>query len=175
MSRVSVVAYDERWPHAFAVSSEEVSAALRSNLIEIHHIGSTSIPGIYAKPIIDMLAVVRDLTAIDQRTDRMESLGYEAMGEFGIPGRRYFRRNASNGQRTEHVHAFVVGSVDVLRHLAFRDYLRAFPKIADRYSDLKRRLAAANTNDIDAYIHGKNGFIKEVEASALAWREGHSG
>src|SRR5581483_9409001 len=106
MRQVTVVPYDPRWPAAFERAAREVREALGESLLAIHHIGSTSIPGIHAKPIIDMLAVASDLSRVDQCAERMRGIGYEAMGEFGIGGRRYFRRDNPAGVRTEQVHAF---------------------------------------------------------------------
>jgi GrpB-like predicted nucleotidyltransferase (UPF0157 family) len=140
-----------------------------SNLMEIHHIGSTAIPGIHAKPIIDMLAVASDLATVDAGTAQMESLGYEVMGEFGIAGRRYFRRDNTAGERTHQVHTFQRGSPHIQRHLAFRDFLRAHMAIADQYAELKQRLAGAHPTDMEAYMDGKDGFVKEMEARALSW------
>jgi GrpB-like predicted nucleotidyltransferase (UPF0157 family) len=99
----------------------------------------------------------------------MRAIGYEAMGEFGIPGRRYFRRDSAAGVRTHQIHAFAAGSTHIRRHLAFRDYLRAHPAIAEAYSHLKQKLAVAHPDDIYAYMDGKDPFIKEVEQKALAW------
>jgi GrpB-like predicted nucleotidyltransferase (UPF0157 family) len=152
-----------------------VTEALGESLVVIHHIGSTAIPGIHAKPVIDMLAVASDLAAVDERAERMRRIGYEAMGEFGIDGRRYFRRDDVAGVRTEQVHAYAAGSPHTRRHLAFRDFLLANAGIAKEYSQLKQRLAAAHLFDIEAYMDGKDGFIRETEAKALAWvsrREG---
>ena len=167
--RIAVVPYDPTWPREFGRSSGEVVTALGANLLAIHHIGSTSIPGIHAKPVIDMLAVVANLGAVDQRTAAMEELGYEAMGEFGIEGRRYFRRDNSTGHRTHQIHAFAEGSPHVRRHLAFRDFMRAHPTLAGQYGELKRRLAEAHPHDMEAYMDGKDGFIKEMESRALEW------
>ena len=169
--RVVVVPYDPLWPEAFEQARDEAVLALGSNLLAIHHIGSTSIPGIHAKPVIDMLAVVADLAAVDERNPAMERLGYQPMGEFGIEGRRYFRRDDAGGRRTHQVHAFADGSPHVGRHLAFRDFLRAHPAVAGQYGTLKQALAAAHPFDIEAYMDGKDGFIKEVERRALAWQE----
>jgi GrpB-like predicted nucleotidyltransferase (UPF0157 family) len=91
------------------------------------------------------------------------------MGEFGIPGRRYFRRDDHTGLRTHNVHAFRHDSPHVARHLAFRDFMRAHPELARRYSDLKRALAEQHPHDIEAYMDGKDGFVKDIEARALAW------
>ena len=172
MRRVTVVPYGPRWPQAFAAASAEVAGALGANLLDIHHIGSTSIPGMHAKPVIDMLAVVADMAAVDVRDAQMRALGYEPMGEFGIAGRRYFRRNNNAGERTHQLHAFEKGSPHVRRHLAFRDFMRAHPEPAAHYTTLKRRLADAHPTDIEAYMDGKDGFIKEMEARALAWAAG---
>ena len=138
----------------------------------LHHIGSTAIPGIYAKPIIDMLAVVTNIEIVDQSNTELERLHYHAKGEFGIPGRRYFYRNNVAGVRTHQIHSFHAGSPDVVRHLAFRDFLCGHPDLALSYSLLKQRLAAAHPDDIEAYMDGKDAFIKEIEAMALAWAAG---
>jgi GrpB-like predicted nucleotidyltransferase (UPF0157 family) len=169
MRQVTVVPYDPRWPAAFERAAREVREALGESLLAIHHIGSTSIPGIHAKPIIDMLAVASDLLRVDECAERMRGIGYEAKGEFGIGGRRYFRRDNPAGVRTEHVHAFAAESPHVRRHLAFRDFLRAHAELAQEYSHLKQRLAAAHPFDIEAYMDGKEAFIRQTEAKALEW------
>jgi len=171
MKRVIVVQHDPRWGQAFVTASREVTGAMGENLVAIHHIGSTAIPGIWAKPVIDMLAVVADIGAVDSCGAAMESLGYEVMGEFGIAGRRYFRRNDEKGVRTHQVHAFASGSHDVERHLAFRDFMRAHPDIAREYGELKRGLAERFPDDIESYMDGKDGFIKEMQARAMVWKE----
>ncbi|MGL5874852.1 MAG: GrpB family protein, partial [Xenococcaceae cyanobacterium] len=130
----------------------------------------TAIPKIYAKPIVDMLVEVNDITQVDKYNSAMEALGYEVMGEFGISGRRYFRKDNKMGVRTHHVHIFEVNSKEVERHLAFRDYMVAHPEDAQKYSELKRRLAKQYPNDINGYMDGKDGFIKEMESLALEWR-----
>jgi GrpB-like predicted nucleotidyltransferase (UPF0157 family) len=167
--RIEVVPYNSRWPDAFALASAEVAFAFGPGLAAIHHIGSTSIPGIHAKPVIDMLAVVADLAAVDTHADDFERLGYEAMGEFGIQGRRYFRRDDAAGRRTHQIHTFQAGSAHVERHIAFRDFLRAHPALADQYGDLKRKLAHAHPHDMNAYMDGKNAFIQETERRAMEW------
>ena len=171
MRQVIVVPYDPHWPAAFERAAHEVTKALGQSLLAIHHIGSTSIPGIHAKPIIDMLAVARDLPSVDACSDGMQAIGYEVMGEFGIDGRRYFRRDNAAGIRTEHVHTFAADSRHVRRHLAFRDFLRAHAGIAQEYAQLKQRLAAAHPFDIEAYMDGKDAFIREIQAKALQWGE----
>lgn len=166
---LSVVPYDPAWKQAYAAEAARISAALRDAHAEVHHIGSTAIPGIYAKPIIDILLVVPSLESLDARANAMVELGYEALGEFGIAGRRYFRKNNKNGMRTHQVHAFQRGTDGEKRHLAFRDYMNAHPQAAQQYSQLKQRLAIACAGSIQDYMDGKDSFVKHHEAAALAW------
>jgi GrpB-like predicted nucleotidyltransferase (UPF0157 family) len=173
MRKVEVFPHDPKWRHEFEKESKRIIPALGENVVMVHHIGSTAIPNIYAKPIIDMLVEVNDITQVDKRNSAMEALGYETMGEFGISGRRYFRKDNKMGVRTHHVHTFEVNSKEVERHLAFRDYMVAHPEDAQKYSELKRRLAKQYPNDINGYMDGKDGFIKEMEMLALKWRNSH--
>jgi GrpB-like predicted nucleotidyltransferase (UPF0157 family) len=136
--------------------------------IALHHIGSTAIPGILAKPIIDLLGVARSFERLDGATGRIESLGYTAMGAFGIEGRRYFRKDDAEGRRTNHLHVFESGSPHIERHLAFRDYLRRYPVKAGEYSALKAELVASGA----PYQDGKDAFVKAAEAEAINWRQG---
>ena len=171
---IRVLDYNPSWRDDFAAEAKGVDAALSGVLVRIHHIGSTAIPSTKAKPIIDILLEVTSLAAIDEKTSAMEHLGYEAMGEYGIPSRRYFRRNNSAGIRTHHIHAFEVGVPHVLRHLAFRDYMLAHPAIARDYGELKERLAAAHPSDNVAYADGKDAFVKDHQSLALSWTSGHA-
>ena len=174
MRRVEVVPHDPGWRDAFEAEAVRVSAALGENVVAVHHIGSTSIPNIYAKPVIDLLVEVGDISEVDGRSSAMESHGYEVMGEYGIPGRRYFRKDDREGVRTHHVHAFEAGSAEAERHLAFRDYMVAHPKEAQSYSELKRKLAKEHPLDIDGYMDGKDAFIKEMDRRAARWRASQS-
>ncbi|HYO63777.1 MAG TPA: GrpB family protein [Pyrinomonadaceae bacterium] len=175
MKRVEVVPHDPRWRDAFEAEAGRVAAALGENVVAVHHVGSTSIPGIHAKPVIDLLVEVGDINKVDEHGPAMESLGYEVKGEYGIPGRRYFRRDNQEGTRTHHVHAFEAGSAEAERHLAFRDYMIAHPEDARRYSELKRRLAEQHPQNMDAYMDGKDGFIKEIDRRAARWRASQTG
>jgi GrpB-like predicted nucleotidyltransferase (UPF0157 family) len=170
---VRVVPYDPDWPVAFAVEAESIRGALRDVPANVHHIGSTAIPGIFAKPIIDILLVVPSLELLDSQVPSMEALGYESLGEFGIAGRRYFRKDsATTGIRTHQVHAFESGSTGARRHLAFRDYMRSHPGAAREYSLLKQRLATEFPHSMPDYIDGKDAFVKHHESLALAWLSG---
>lgn len=173
MKKVEVVPHNPQWRDAFETEAGHIADALGENVIAIRHIGSTAIPNIYAKPVIDLLVEVRDITEVDGRSLAMESLGYEVMGEFGINGRRYFRKDNREGIRTHQIHTFETGSAQIERHLAFRDYLIAHPDEAQRYSELKRKLAEKHSQSMDEYIDGKDGFIKETDRRAARWRNSH--
>lgn len=165
---VRVIPYRPEWPLLFAQEAEKIRHTFGTALLAIHHIGSTSVEGLAAKPIIDILAVVRDVNAIDALAPAMESLGYEAMGEFGIPGRRYYRKGGEN--RTHQIHAFSMEDHwNIDRHLAVRDYLRVHPEEAQLYGDLKQHLAQQFPEDIERYCDGKDAFVKALEKRAYAW------
>lgn len=167
---IVLVPYDPQWPGAFAREAARLADALGDVPVELHHMGSTAVPGLEAKPVIDILAVVPRVEALDDRGAAFASLGYEAMGEFGIVGRRYFRKNDDTGRRTHQVHAFSAGSAEILRHLDFRDYLRAHSDVRDAYASLKRRLAAECVDDMQYYSEGKTRFIRDIERRAARWR-----
>jgi len=167
--RVVVVEHDPAWRDEFEEESQRIARVLGDRVLRLHHIGSTAIPGIFAKPVIDLLMEVENIVELDANSGAMEGLGYESMGEFGIPGRRYFRRNNAVGDRTHQVHAFESRSPEIIRHLAFRDYMIAHWSEAQAYGDLKRNLAREFPEDIQGYMKGKDPFIKEHEARALVW------
>jgi GrpB-like predicted nucleotidyltransferase (UPF0157 family) len=165
---IEVVPYDEAWPSTFVTEKQSLSDMLGECVLAIHHIGSTAVPGLPAKPIIDILLEVSDLFVFDIRSPLLAGLGYQAKGEFGIPGRRYFTKGGE--RRTHQLHAFKRSDTNVTRHLAFRDYLRTHPEIAVEYADLKRRVAASCENDIERYSAGKHDFVEAHQAAALVWR-----
>ena len=167
--RYQVVPHDSVWEQHYAREAELISGVLHGMTARLHHIGSTAIPDIAAKPIIDILIEVDDLRELDASSTAMEKLAYEVMGEFGIPGRRYFRKNDASGIRTHQIHAFEVGSSGAVRHLAFREYMIAHPEAAQAYGTLKEQLAVQHPDDFEAYMGGKDAFIKEHEAKAISW------
>lgn len=166
---IVVVAHDPMWSHKFESEAALLRETLGSAAVAIHHIGSTAVPSIFAKPVIDILVEVASLVVVDERAASLEALGYEAKGEFGIPGRRYFRKDNAAGIREHQIHAFVADSGEVHRHLAFRDYLRSHPAVAEKYSQLKRDLAMRHPYDSEAYMTGKDPFIKATQQVALDW------
>jgi GrpB-like predicted nucleotidyltransferase (UPF0157 family) len=167
--KVEVAPYDPNWAHAFQAEADEIRRILGQEVMAVHHIGSTSIPNLSAKPIIDLLVEVRDIEKIDASNDVMSQLGYLPKGENGIPGRRYFIKG-DEIHRTHHLHIFQTRHPDIERHLNFRDYLIAHPEDAQVYGRLKQELARRFPADIDSYVAGKDEFIKEIDRKAQAWR-----
>lgn len=167
MRKVIVTPFQTEWKKTFLQEAERVQEVFKEELITIHHIGSTAVPGLAAKPTIDMMPVVISIWQVDLFIKDMETLGYIFLGEYGLKGRRYFYKGED--EHTHHVHIFQKDSDEVKRHLAFRDYLITHPETAEKYSKLKLKLAAQYPNDIAAYIQGKNNFVKEVEQQALKW------
>lgn len=170
--QIVLVPHDVAWADAFEREARSIRAALPTVPITLHHIGSTAIPGIVAKPVIDILGVVGNISDLDTQSSRLAALGYEGLGEFGIVGRRYFRKDSSDGARTHQIHAFGAGSPHIQRHLDFRDYLRAFPDAAAEYAALKLVLAARSGADIERYADAKTDFVRDIERRAVAWRAG---
>ena len=163
---VTVVPHQSQWKQQFEAEAQTLQQTLGPIIQQVHHIGSTAVPGLLAKPIIDIILEVTGLEALDQCNPQLEQLGYEAMGEMGIPRRRYFRKGGD--QRTHQIHAFQTGDAHVVRHLAFRDYLIAHPVIADQYGALKLEIAQ-RCNNTEQYWREKYDFVKHHEALALAW------
>lgn len=163
------MAHSPGWAAEFRAEAQRLRAALGDEVVAVHHVGSTAIPGISAKPIIDILLAVRQVEGLDDLGPEMLGLGYEARGEFGIPGRRFFVKHAGP-RRTHHIHAFAAGSPELERHLAFRDYMISHPENARAYGRLKEGLAQGFPTDVEAYMDGKDAFVKEMEREALAWR-----
>lgn len=160
--------YSTAWPLAFAVEAELLRTLLGDQLVAVHHIGSTSVPGLAAKPTIDMLPVVRDIARIDAYINEFEVSGYRSWGEYGLPGRRFFTKDR-DAYRTHNIHIYQADDPDIERHLAFCAYLRFHEAIRTEYESLKRRIYAEHPADIVAYNDGKNEWIKQIEPLAIEW------
>ncbi|MDW8742642.1 GrpB family protein [Streptococcus suis] len=132
------------------------------------NIGSTAVKGLAAKSIIDIMPVVTNISLVDKHNKEFVAIGYECMGEFGIEGRRYFRKGGDN--RTHQIHIFEQSNhKDINRHIAVRDFLRTHPDIALEYGELKMELAYRFSEDIEGYCTGKDAFVKQLEKDALLW------
>jgi GrpB-like predicted nucleotidyltransferase (UPF0157 family) len=158
---IVVVPYDPSWADRYRVEEAALRALLGAELLAVHHVGSTAVPGLASKPIIDILAEVRAIETMDRLAQGMEAIGYRAMGEYGIPGRRFFVKGPDDA-RACHLHAFGAGHPRIGDHLAFRDYLRGHPDAALAYGRLKEELARRFPHDIDAYMAGKEPAIREL-------------
>jgi GrpB-like predicted nucleotidyltransferase (UPF0157 family) len=168
--KIAVVPHDLNWHSLFEAESEQIAIALVEEVLAIHHIGSTSIGTIYAKPIIDILVEVSSIAKVDDQNLSMQLLGYQCMGEFGIQDRRFFLKDNQDGIRTYHIHVFEVDSPQVKRHLTFRDYLNTHLEDAESYSVLKQSLAKKYPHDIKKYMDGKHDFIQEIDRKAAEWK-----
>jgi GrpB-like predicted nucleotidyltransferase (UPF0157 family) len=168
--KVELQPHDPKWVDSALAESQLLASALGTNLMVVHHVGSTAISAIHAKPVLDLMPVVEDLQALDGARGSIEALGYEWWGEFGLPGRRYCTKSQpATGRRLIQLHCYESGSTEIVRHLAFRDYLRQAPAIATRYEEEKMRCQRLHPEDSHAYSDCKSGWIKAIEAEALAW------
>jgi len=163
-----LVAPDPEWPAQANAEADRWRAAGLQGLVTIHHIGSTSVPGLPAKPVIDLLPVFESLDALDANRSAIGALGFLWLGEFGLPGRRYMRRDdPQTGKRLIQAHCYARGTREITRHLAFRDSLRANAPLRAAYSSVKAACAARHPGDPQAYGNCKAGWIDKAERKAL--------
>lgn len=162
-----LVPYNGTWPMRAAEEVQRWHDCIKG-LITVHHIGSTSVRGLPAKPILDLLPVFASATAADAARTAIEAMGYEWMGAFGLKGRRYCRRfDPATGDRLVHAHAYVEGHADIRRHLAFRDALRRNAPLRAAYASVKAACAARHPEGGAAYGACKSDWIAKTEARAL--------
>jgi GrpB-like predicted nucleotidyltransferase (UPF0157 family) len=167
---VELKPHDPNWATAAERESERLASALGDTLVRVHHIGSTSIPGVVAKPVLDLIPVVRTPEALDAARPLLEALGYQWWGEYGLPGRRYLSLvDSATGKRLVQLHCYQEGSAEITRHLAFRDYLRTRPDLVAEYEVVKLRCLEAHSDSSHDYSTCKGDWIRRVEAEALAW------
>ena len=157
---VALVPHDPNWIEIYKKEAERFTRILGDNLISIHQIGSTVIPGLMAKPIIDFMPVVKSLRLVDNQIDDFIREGFEYRGEFGIPLRRYIQTDDI------HAHVYQKESPEIERHLKFRDYLINNPKAKKAYEDMKKGLLNQFSNNRKAYTMSKTDFIYDIDAKA---------
>lgn len=161
---IIISAYNPEWPQIFLHEKTALHAALADWDISIEHIGSTAVPGLRAKPVIDILLGVKQLSEVNADfIQKLEMLGYEYVPEYEkeIPERRYFRKNNTHGIRIHQIHVTQKDSPFWHRHIKFRDYLRTHPAAAKEYEELKKKLAKKYT-DTQEYARAKSDFIKSI-------------
>ena len=160
---VRLVPHIENWHQLFEEEKARLQSAIGENVFAIEHIGSTSICGISAKPILDIAVAVEKYADGEKCIKPLDDLGYEYRGAHGIAGRHYFVKGEL---RTHHLHLVEINSDFWRSHLLFRDYLRENPTIAKEYDNLKKDLAKKYAENRDAYLEGKAGFIENVLSAA---------
>ncbi|NIC04890.1 GrpB family protein [Billgrantia bachuensis] len=165
---VHMVDYDSAWPARFDTERRRLLERFPAELLDVQHIGSTAIPGMTAKSIIDIMAGVASMTVADTLFEPLLGYGYVTSREFnaGLTDRRWFMRHA-HGRRTHHLHVVVHDSTLWRQRLAFRNALRADPTQAIRYATLKRELASSHQTDREAYTRAKGDFVRSIVGSDL--------
>ncbi|CAM3251979.1 GrpB family protein [Sporolactobacillus spathodeae] len=169
MSEVKVIPFQNNWEKDFHVEATRLTRIFQPNLSAIHHIGSTAVANLCAKPTIDILLEVVRIDESYIPFKEMEKASYQSLVANGNSGRYLFQKLDESGEYRYQVHVYQEGSPDVVRHLAFRDYLRTHPDIAELYGALKQQLAEAFPDDRDSYSSGKEAAIRRIEDEALSW------
>jgi GrpB-like predicted nucleotidyltransferase (UPF0157 family) len=165
---VRIVGYDPAWPRMAAAEMALVEAALGPQAVRIDHVGSTAVPGLAAKPIVDLQVSVVEIEPTERYARPLEELGYLFAPDSDSPDFHFFGKPAER-PRTFHLHVCAAGSDHQVRHLALRDYLRAHPEEAMRYGEVKRELVAKRPSDRLAYVAGKDDYVLALERRALDW------
>ncbi|MBT3603517.1 MAG: GrpB family protein [Candidatus Latescibacteria bacterium] len=164
MRKISVVDYDPTWPVTFEHLRSNIWPTISDIATTIEHIGSTSVVGLSAKPIIDMTIVVPNISQMPTLIDRLYTINYTHQGDQGVPGREAFKRQESTP--AHHLYACEKNNLGFRNHLAIRDYMKQHPEAVQAYGDLKKQLAAQFPSDIDAYVDGKTDFLLNILTKA---------
>lgn len=165
---VEIVGYDADWPERFRAEAGAIRQALGDTAIRIDHIGSTAVPGLAAKPVIDIQLSVRSFGPSAAYEAPLEGLGYRLLPDPEEPDHRFYRRPGDRPRRTN-VHVCVSGGSWERRHLLFRDYLRSHREEADAYETLKREMALRLGENRYEYTDAKGSFIREAQRRAEEW------
>ncbi len=168
---VRIVPYDPAWPALARAELRRIGDELGDVAVRLEHVGSTAVPGLAAKPIVDLLVSVGDVEARKGYVEPLERLGYLFVPAPQSSDLHFFARPPER-PRTHHVHVCAAGSPHESRHLAVRDFLRAHPGEAASYAAVKRRVAARHPQDRLAYIAGKDPYVVALERRATAWARG---
>ena len=156
---VKLIPYNRNWERLFEDEKSRLQEVIGAYVLDIQHVGSTSIPGMIAKPIIDIAIAVQSFEDATVCIKPIEQLGYEYRGEFGIPRRHYFTKG---DPRTHHIHMNEISSRDWLNQITFRNYLIQHPGVAKEYAELKVKLAQSYPTNLQLYTESKAPFINHV-------------
>lgn len=169
---ISVVSHDPEWVGEFEREAAAIRNALSDVLVRIEHVGSTAVPGLPAKPIIDIQVSVDSIRKRESFVLPLERLGYLFAPDPDSPDYHFFGKPKGRPRRY-HVHVCAAGSDEEMRHLVVRDFLRSHSEDAGRYAEFKHELARFNQHDRVAYIEGKEPFMRDLEQRAIAWSKAH--
>ena len=161
-AKVTVLPYQKAWASAFEAIKAELERTLGDLILDVEHVGSTAVPGMSAKPCIDIDVVIEDYTVFDLVVKKLESIGYLHEGDLGIRGREAFRYENKPHLQAHHLYVCPQNSEELFRHITFRNFLRANPDAAERYGRVKQTAAERYPNDIDGYIRYKSSCIEEL-------------
>ena len=161
-SYVTVIPYSDQWERDFLKIKDEIKSALGELAESIEHVGSTSVRGLSAKPVIDIDVVISDSSVLSDVIAALGRIGYQHEGDLGITGREAFRYDGKDHLQKHHLYVCPEDSPELRRHIAFRDYLRSHPEAAAEYSRIKEEGAALYPEDIDRYIEYKTPFIEKI-------------
>ena len=163
---IVVKEYNEEYKKRYKEEKKKIINILKDNLVNIFHIGSTSIIDLKSKPIIDIMVSASSLDDVDLKKDEFIKIGYEYLGEFNMKGRRYFRKGGD--ERTHQIHIFSKNDkYNLLRHLAFKEYIKDHEDIKKEYGNIKEKLTKKFPYDIESYSLGKEEFIKKIEEESI--------
>jgi GrpB-like predicted nucleotidyltransferase (UPF0157 family) len=173
--KYKVSEYTTDWVTKFEVIKRFVSEIFGEKALQIEHVGSTSIPGMKAKPLVDVLIVVEDIKDLSKETLAMVNDGYEWGENYIAPDTFLFSKTNPDGEKLENIHVCEVGALKTRQFLVMRDFFRAFPEKAKQYSDLKELNFKKYPDDYPAYRAAKTPFLQQMEKEAYEWEEGEEG
>ena len=159
---VVVEPYNEEWKSDFIAIRDELDTVLKDIVLRIEHVGSTSVEGLSAKPVIDVDVVIKDTTVLPDVISALQTIGYFHEGDLGIPGREAFKYEGKEHLRKHHLYVCSQDSEELKRHITFRDYLRSNPDAVEEYSKIKKEAANLYPWDIDKYIEHKSPVIEMI-------------
>ncbi len=166
--KIEIVPYDKHWPDIFEGEAHRIQKALGDSLKEMYHIGSTGIPDMPAKPVIDMMLVLENIDDIHLISEKLTQLGYEPIRRQMIPHVSFFTKRQDPVIRF-HLHLHERGSPQIRRHVNFRDYVIQHPDVAHDYAQLKIQLVAQFVDDVYSYVSGKDKLVQDIDAKAKLW------